>query len=982
MALRDKLHPKIWKEKNYSDIILYSLSAHGPLNRREFIKDYSESVIDDEYRKYINKTTFYKYLNELFEKKFVISKRTGKFVLYEITPSGQAHLLKRLIPYDLDFLTLNRLEEKRIKSSVKKYFKFFEDYNISNEEVQIEFLQLANEMTPDKLSSFTEEQFNKLLLYLVLNNPKFYNYGEQFSLSINDFLSIYNKKEKDNLSETDVKYFIQEAVDKNTFDIKIYKLNLEDDNVFLYFRSNSEEGINFETTVKSQLKYLSYLKNISEKEIITQDDWIEIIRMILFKLIKKYKTFHAHLEKSLYSLILSFIKESRKAFQKEPTKAIMDKDLTLFSIDLPIIPQDYIPRLTDFFSDDDIIEEDVADIEFIFNSEEYRKSENFTKAREFFNQKNYRAALKYVDKAIEDSPEYFEVHEFKAHILHILKKYEQALDEIVKTIELDPDYSENYQKKAYILSDMKRFDEALISINKAIDFGEDLDMYFKDKANILFEMGKFDEALKVIEESIEFSKDWETPFYIKGKILFKLKRYEEAFSANEKAIDLNPQWGGPYYLQSRLLIKKGELAPALDQINTAIEWNPDKAENYYFKAEIISRTILESDDISKSISANLKSFYSTINSAIELDSKNPKAYIVKANMLRIENKDLQALNVIRRAIELDPNDSQTYTTEAMILAKLDKQKEAIESIDKAIKLNPQNHYYYDLKATIYGHARNYEEAINWLDKGLELKTDRNQTLRLYTSKAHYLNRLFRSDEALDTINRALEIDSNNYTAIFRKVQILNYMREYNLALELANRGIEISPNTSGCREEKIDILIKLEKFDEALKAIELWKVIFPRGIKLINSFYLRIYSRMAKSFAKKNLKQEAISTVKKILELEPTTPIDIAYFYNYYAEILMEFNDFGEAVKQLEYGLTLVPSEFKIQYSSSGIISNIIKCYRELGLPQKARIYERKREREYEEEEFEIEYKKSSSKGISDYKFKDFIKKWKEANLK
>jgi len=971
MALKDKVQLKIWEKKNYIDIILYALSANGPLNRGEFIKDYSESVINDEYTKYLNKTTFYKYLNKLLEKKYVIPKRTGKYVYYEITPSGQANLLNRLANYDLDFITLVNLEQKRIKNSVKKFAKFFEDYNISNEEVQVEFLQLANEINPEKLSSFSEEQFNKLLLYLVLNNPKFYNYGDQFIISIHDFLIKYNKTERGYLSETDINYFIQEAVEKNIFNINIFKLNLGQDKLFLYFRSNSEEGIIFETIIKNQLKYLSYLKNITEKERISQDNWDEIIWIILFRLIKKYKTFHSDLEKPLYFLILSFIENIRKAFQKEPTKAIIDKDLTFIPTDLPKITKDYVPKFNETFLDDDVLDESFTDVEFSFVREEYQESEYFLKAREFYNQKDYKAALRYLDKAIEDSPENSENNDLKAHILHILKRYEESLYEIDKVIELEPEWGEIYQKKAYILSDMKKYENAIDSIDNAIELGEDLDMYYKDKANLLCKLEEYDEALKTIEKSIELTNEWETPYYVKAKILFKMNRDGEALATINKAIDLVPEWGSPFYLKAKILIRMNEISHALEQINIATEWNPNKSEYFYLKAELLSREIFQEYDISSDYT-NSSEVYLAIDSAIELDSRNAKYFQFKADFLSFEQRYFEALDIIRKAISLDPDNPEFYFSEAVALAGLNKYKQAIGAIDKAIKLNPQNLSYYDYKAEIFSYDHQYEEAIKCVDKALELNEGSNLNLELYTSKANYLEILGKRNDALNIIDKVLEIDSNNYTAIYRKVEILNGKKEYDLALELANKGIELLPKTIGCHQEKIDLLVKLEKFDEALKAIEYGSKNATSSFKKnINYYFSKVYRAKAESNIKNNKKQEAISTAKKLIELKPKN----GYYYNAYAEVLMKLKEYHEAIRQLKYGLQII-SNRNIPIK---IYSNLSKCYRALGLFEEAWAYEEKIPLEDEYEiPLEFDYEKTSLHKFNIEKLEIFLKRLKE----
>ena len=66
MELESVIHPKIWVDKNYDDIILYALSKQGPLQRTEF--------------KELNKTTFYKYLNRLISDEYIESYRESKII--------------------------------------------------------------------------------------------------------------------------------------------------------------------------------------------------------------------------------------------------------------------------------------------------------------------------------------------------------------------------------------------------------------------------------------------------------------------------------------------------------------------------------------------------------------------------------------------------------------------------------------------------------------------------------------------------------------------------------------------------------------------------------------------------------------------------------------------------------------------------------------------------------------------------------------
>ncbi|MHA2472216.1 MAG: hypothetical protein ACXAES_03165 [Promethearchaeota archaeon] len=295
--------PKKILEKNYvDDIILYALNAFGPLQKGEFNQ--------------INKTTFYKYLNRLMEKNFITSYRQGKTAFYEITPLGQAEFQKKLEIYKLDFKTLIELEKKRITSQISELNQFFNMYKITDEIIKIDFLYLKNELTFDEsLSIYSEEQFNKLLLLIVMNHPKFLKNPKK-TITVDKFLDKYNTHPKDKLSKTDVDMFIQEVIRKNRFGKKIYEVKF-DDKINLYFRANSKLGRYFETSIVFHLRDFNHSKNLIGSSIYNED-LDKIIKSILNDLIREHNFFDPELGESLYSLIENFILDLQRGQFESP----------------------------------------------------------------------------------------------------------------------------------------------------------------------------------------------------------------------------------------------------------------------------------------------------------------------------------------------------------------------------------------------------------------------------------------------------------------------------------------------------------------------------------------------------------------------------------------------------------------------------------------------------------------------------------------
>ena len=597
MELQDIYPEKIPSEiveKNYiDDIILYALSAFGPLQKAEFNQ--------------INKTTFYKYLNKLLAKKYISSRREGKNAIYEITPSGQAVLLKRLEKYRLDFQTLIDLEKKKIASQISKLNQFFESYNIIDEVVKIDFLQLQNELTYDEsLTIFSEEQFNKLLLFIVMNHPKFIGDPEKV-MAIDKFLDKFN-----GLSKTDIEMFIQEVVEKNRYGERIYKVEFKED-INLFFRANSKLGILFETIIQSHLRDLNYLKSLMNSKIYS-DDLEEIVKLILKELIDNYRIFNPELEESLYYIIEDYILSLQMEQFEEPFIELGKiKDFYSLFSDFPSLSFDF--KSLDVDSDDDELRMSVHTT-FKKIKEKEPINELYDIALKLSINEKPNEALVEINKLIELEPNNFDWLSFKSQILYDLENYEEALNifeealKIALPIDDIHDKIDNNTYQTELLTKLKRFDEALDIIENQIPaiFHEDKELtfqkfldeeyilydFFKIEANIYYQQKKYKKALDAINKDLQYClihKDKASHY----------PQYAEAISES-------------YWLKSRLLIKLDKLNEALDEINNAIEINPETAASYYQKAKIYQEMYL------------IPLAARSIKKAIELDHKNKKYF--------------------------------------------------------------------------------------------------------------------------------------------------------------------------------------------------------------------------------------------------------------------------------------------------------------------------------------------------------------------
>ena len=165
-----KYPPKELDLSRPDDKILWMLSNNSYCRWKDFLKNPIK----------IPSATLSKYIKRLIKKEFIekdFDEETRP--VYKITTKGEAEINKL---YSKDFEMLLQIELNKNLNLINKFTEFFEVNSVENIEIQLEFVKLASLITYDKLkdSFIGEDHFNKLLLFIVLNHPKFSQGTQRF----------------------------------------------------------------------------------------------------------------------------------------------------------------------------------------------------------------------------------------------------------------------------------------------------------------------------------------------------------------------------------------------------------------------------------------------------------------------------------------------------------------------------------------------------------------------------------------------------------------------------------------------------------------------------------------------------------------------------------------------------------------------------------------------------------------------------------
>ena len=220
--------------------------------------------------------------------------------------------------------------------------------------------------------------------------------------------------------------------------------------------------------------------------------------------------------------------------------------------------------------------------------------------------------------------------------------------------------------------------------------------------------GSCEEAIRLIGRSLTLEPRQPFALNTMGNALRALKRHREAAAAYEKAIALKPALAVAHSSLGRSLVELDRAEEAIAHFDRAIGLEPDNAE----------------------------------------------ALMGKGNALRRLQRLEEALSFYDRALQINPDLAEAHTNRGGTLFALNRFSEAGESYDKATSLRPDPDTYKqcgDLCVTLY----RFDAAVAFYDNAIMLRPD---FAAAYHRRAYALRAIKRYDEALESIEKAIELD--------------------------------------------------------------------------------------------------------------------------------------------------------------------------------------------------------------------------------
>ncbi|MFX1584179.1 MAG: hypothetical protein ACFFDL_06255 [Promethearchaeota archaeon] len=494
--------PEVIKRKRkYDDWILWMLYNNSYLKWSDFLAEPLS----------INQSSLSKNMNLLIDIGFVIKENKE----YRITRSGKLEYSRMLQNYDLDRQSILNEESKRIEEITKKTIKFFNKYEIKDEDIQFRYLNNAIKLdyARVKVMLTDEEDFAKILLFLSMNHPNQYpNY-----VSIEDFSNKYS------IEKSKLEYYVNEIVDKKIYPINFFKLILPQ-NEYYYFQEDDRVEIMLRAITEEHITKFTYLNKLFSKSLdlgIILNNILDDICGLLFN---------------------ESFKESLSEFLREYINYLA------YKIEAKVEFKERMDKL------EGIIWQDMMEL-FQSQSSEDLKDQFEEKVRE-------------IDKKIASDPDNIDLYNSKISILLYYEQLEDVLQLLDEMLEIFHESEIDIKmKKASVLRRMREIESGLDIINELLEqYPENYDL-LNYKVYWLQYLNRKEEALKLIQELVEKAPDNGTYLDTYGELLMYNEEYEQAIEKFLKAIEIV----GDEWFINQTYIKLGICYKELKQFDIATE---------------------------------------------------------------------------------------------------------------------------------------------------------------------------------------------------------------------------------------------------------------------------------------------------------------------------------------------------------------------------------------------------------------------------
>ena len=371
-------------------------------------------------------------------------------------------------------------------------------------------------------------------------------------------------------------------------------------------------------------------------------------------------------------------------------------------------------------------------------------SYNYTRGVEALQQENFKEALEYLNKEVDENPKNGYAFAWLAFIYNTHNEYGQALTASDKAVKLVPKKDKEYRSfalnvHAQIYVNLEKPDNALKDYAQSIKENPDESDTYKYRAQLYYEKEEYDLSDNDYKQMIRLDQGDVMGYMGLGRNANAQGKYTQAIEHYDYVIKLAPEYSSGYSFRGECFLRQGKYNEAATDIVKALDIDNNNKAFYHLQelADSSITSIATKLRVQASKDPTEGSWPYYLGIVYEHRDNYNKAVGYYKDALKLDNNPIiekrisncyeelgnyqEALKYIDMAIQTDSTDADFVRIRALINDAAGNTKESIADWDKYIVLDPESYFGYYRRGWVKDHTGDTEGALEDYTTSIELE---------------------------------------------------------------------------------------------------------------------------------------------------------------------------------------------------------------------------------------------------------------------
>lgn len=380
-------------------------------------------------------------------------------------------------------------------------------------------------------------------------------------------------------------------------------------------------------------------------------------------------------------------------------------------------------------------------------------------------------------------------------------------------------------------------------------------------ANLFASQGEYGKAQKEYEKILEIdTANIEARYYLAG-VLANQNRIDDALLAYQKILDVNPKTAGVYYNMGLIYTRANQVTKAEQAFKKAIEIDPTLEQAYTSLGLVYELDQKPKDAID------------TYEALTKVAPGKAQTFLALGELYYNEKDNTKALEAFLTYAKLDPKDSAVYDYIGLCYYGLKDNAKAVESFQKLLESQPTNALVHFRLSAVYEDMKDFADAE---DQVKVILANDSKSVDAWVRLGILYDKENKKDLTRKTIADGLKANPDHPELVLMKAMFAQ--EEDNLT--------EAEPEYRKVIQSELMFKNK-QQVDYNLGTLA------------------QAYFNLATILDKENRFDEAMDTMKKVIQVQP----DNAEAFNYIGYSYADKNqNLGDAEKYVETAMKLDPN--------------------------------------------------------------------------